>query len=453
MDTTRLLFTILLCTAGLAGADEFQANVRTAGNQCHPVIAVDADGRSVLVWSSYFSSGGRSNDIVGRCFDPNGSPAGDEFQLNATGAGNQTEPAVAIDGDGFLFAAWQGPGVDGDEDIFARVFDPNGQPLTDESAVNIDPAGRQLYPSVAASESGTFIVVWERRRVDEIGEISSIYGQRFDANGMPMGDERLIDDGVWDCRYPDVAMDRAGNFAVVWMQDRTSNTVRACLFDANGWATTEPFDVSRADIASVTRPSIAMRATGDFVVVWDGDPNLASLDDIHARCFEPNGTPQSEPFLINSRREGAQQWPQVAMGETNEFAVVWQHEHQDPNIASDIFARRFHLDGRPIGEEVKLNGYVAGRQRYPEAAMANDGSLIAAWESDDQDGSGYGIFARIEPPPPTADLNADGTVDFRDFRRLGGSWLASGENEAGDLTADGLVNSRDLEILCQHWLD
>ena len=453
MDTRHLLFTILLCAAGLAGADEFQANVRTAGNQCHPAIAADADGRCVLVWSSYFSSGGRSNDIVARHFDPNGSPAGDELQLNATRVGNQTEPAIAIGGTGCLFAAWQGPGADGDEDIFARVFDPNGQPLTDELAVNIDPAGRQLYPSVAASESGTFIVVWESQRVDEIGEISSIYGQRFDADGMAVGDERLIDAGVWDCRYPDVAMDRVGNFAVVWLQDRTSNTVRACLFDPNGRATTEPFDVSTADITSLTRPSIAMRATGDFVVVWDGDPNLASRDDIHARCFEPNGTPQSEPFPVNSLHEGAQQWPQVAMGAAHAFAVVWQHEHQDPNIASDIFTRRFGLDGRPIGEEVKLNGYVAGRQRYPEAAMASDGSLIAAWESDDQDGSGYGIFACIEPAPPTADLNADGTVDFRDFRRLGGSWLASGPTEVGDLTGDGWVNSRDLEILCQHWLD
>lgn len=410
METARLVCTIVLCLGGISAAEEFQANIRTAGNQCNPAVAAREDGRFVLLWSSYFSSKGRSNEIIARPFDPNGAPAEEEHQINMTGVGNQTKPAIAIDGAGDLLAVWQGPDADGDEDIFARLFDPNGDPVTDDLAVNSDPNGRQLCPAVAAAAE-TFLVVWENQVPDGVEGNTTIRGQRFEPNGAPIGAELRIDEDTYDCRYPRIAMDSAGNAAVVWLRNRTHKTIWARLLDPNGVARSAPFEVNTDDIASVTRPAIAMNAAGDFVIVWDGDPNRASLDDIHARCFEPNGAPHADPFLVNGRREGSQQWPRVAIGDANEFIVVWQHDHEDPNLATDIFARRFDYQGRPLGDEVKLNGYVAGKQRYPDVAMASDGSFLTAWESAEQDGSGYGVFARIERAISTADPNTNGTAN------------------------------------------
>jgi hypothetical protein len=143
----------------------------------------------------------------------------------------------------------------------------------------------------------------------------------------------------------------------------------------------------------------------------------------------------------------------VATSDANAFVVVWQHEHDDPNLATDIFARRFDGKGKVVSAEVKLNGYVAGQQRYPNVAMAADGSLVAAWESDKQDGSGYGIFACIAPAPPTADLSADGTVDFADLGLLARSWRAADGLAAGDLTGDGWTDALDLKRFCRYWLE
>lgn len=411
MNTARLLCTLVLCTMGSAIADEFQANVRTTGNQCNPALALTADGGVVLVWSSYYSSSGRSNEIMACYFDPNGSPASDEFQINAIRAGNQTEPALAIDSMDFLYVVWQGPGIDGDEDIFARLLTPAGDPVMEEFVVNTNVTGRQVYPSVATSPNGAFVVVWESESPTESGARTAICGLRFDANSAPIGQELGLDGSTYDCRYPDVAADARGNFTVTWLQDRTNKTIRARQFDANGVPVADAFDVSIADITSMTRPSIAMTLNGEFVIVWDGDPNRADSDDIHARCFTDDGTPRTDPFLVNALRDGPQQWPQVAIADANEFTVVWQHEHDDPNLATDIFARTFDLDGQPVDEETKLNGYVAGKQRYPEVAMSPDGSLVAAWESDEQDGSGYGIFAWIQPPATVTDPNAEETID------------------------------------------
>lgn len=395
MSKTAFLCAIVLFVTTL-GAEEFQVNVRTTGAQANPTVAVDADGRTTIVWSSYYSSSGRSNDIIACRFDVTGQPLGEEFQVNTVREGNQTEPAVMADPNGAFLVAWHSPGLD-EEDIFARLFDPNGHAVTDEFLVNTDTEGEQLYPSIACGDTGTFAIVWESRHTDQFGEICSIRGQLFDANAAPVGPGLTVDEELYDCRYPDVAMHAASHFAVTWLQDRTTNAIMARRFDVNGVATSEPIQVNEIDFASVTCPSIAMSGSGDFVIVWDGDPDRASDDDIHARCFDANGTPLTAQFTVNSLCDGAQQWPAVAIDDANEFIVVWQHEHADPDVATDICARRFDMTGTPAGDQFKLNGYVAGKQQDPDVAIARDGIFVAAWESDDQDGSAYGVFALIEP--------------------------------------------------------
>jgi hypothetical protein len=453
MATTRFVCLIILCAAGLGAGDEFPVNVRTAGNQCNPAAVVAPHGGFILVWSSYYSSSGRSNEILARRFDPNGHSAGDEFQVNATSEGNQTEPAIAIAPDGRLLVVWQGPGADGEEDIFARLLDPNGTPIAEDRCLTAGLAGRQIYPGVAACLDGTFIVVWEHQPAEGSDDPTTVRGQRCGADGIPLGSDFGIDDTAYDSSYPDIATDGAGHCIVTWIQNRSNKTVRARRFDPNGLPIAEPFDVSVANIASLTRPSVAMSATGDFVIAWDGDPQRASRDDIHARCFDPNGTPRSEPFVVNTLTDGAQQWPQVATNGTNAFVIVWQHKHDNADLATDIYARSFDAQAAPLGPEVKLNSYVAGKQRYPEVTMTADGAFLAMWESDDQDGSGYGVFACKTAPARIADLNADNSVDFGDFRLLATSWLALDELGLADLTGDAWTDARDLKELCRSWLE
>jgi len=200
-------------------------------------------------------------------------------------------------------------------------------------------------------------------------------------------------------------MDGAGRFAVTWMRDRTNHPIVARLFDAAGMPLTDPLEVNTASIASITRPSIAMNSLGHFVVSWDGDPQRASEDNIHARFYDPNGVPLGEPSVVNTIRAGAQQWPQASINDANEFIIVWEHDTGDPNAATEIAARYFDRNGAPVGEQFQLNTYTPDPQRYPDVAMVKDGFFLAAWESDGQDGSGYGIFGGLEPSPLPADPN------------------------------------------------
>jgi hypothetical protein len=395
---------IVVVAQGLAQAAEVPVNVRSSGAQANAAVAANATGRSVIVWSSYYTTAGRSNDIFARRLDPEGGFLGDEFRVNLATEGNQTEPAVAMDSQGRFAVVWQGPGPD-QEDIFLRLFQPDGSAGTDEMLVNLHPAGRQLYPSVAAAGTGALVVAWESREAAAGGERAVVRAQRFDPNGSGRGAEIVADTDRYDCRYPEVAMDGTGRFAVVWMRDRANHPIVARLFDAGGVPVTDPFEVNTASIASVTRPSIAMNSLGYLVIAWDGNSSRASEDDIFARLYDPNGAPRGEPFVVNTIHNGAQQWPQAAINDANEFVIVWQRDTGDPNATTDIAARRFGPHGVPVADQFQLNTYTLDRQRYPDVAMVRDGSFLAAWESNGQDGSGYGVFAALEPSRRPADPN------------------------------------------------
>jgi hypothetical protein len=393
MKRLRLVYSVFFCAATTLSGAEFQVNTRSSGAQRNAAIAMRATGESTVVWSSYFSSSGRSNDILGRRFDPNGLPLDlGEFQINTTVEGNQAEPTVALDSEGRFLVVWQGPGLD-EEDIFARLFDPDGLPLTDEILVNTDTAGPQRYPRVTATSNETFVVVWECRGPEN--EAYAVRGQLLNGQGLPIGPQLWIDEDIYDCRYPDVAADASGRFAVTWVQDRSNNAVLARLFDPNAVALTEAVAINAESISSITQPSISMDGSGRALVAWDGDPRRASDDEIQARWLGADGQPEGDPFLVSLPGGEAEQWPQAAVNDANEFVVVWQADSNDPDCATDIVALQFDASGAPMGEPTLLNTFIAGKQRYPDVALKSDGLFISVWESDAQDTSGYGIFARI----------------------------------------------------------
>ena len=406
-------FCSLVFSLSLAGicVAEFQVNTHTNNDQKNADIAMEPNGSFVVVWSSY-GQDGSSNGIIGQRFDPNCNPLGEEFQINTTSSGNQTEPAVAMDAAAGFVVVWHGPGLieEDEEDIFAQRFDPNGFLIGGEFRVNSITSGQQLYPSAAMDRNGTFVIIWESENIPEEGK-KAICGQLYDSNGVEIGNEFVINEGPSVFRYPVVAADANGNFAVAWLDDRSSNSIWARLFNADGSVRTDTFEVSTENFSSVTRPSIAMDAGGRLVVAWDGDPKLAGLDDIHARLLDPNGMPLGDQFIVNTTLDGPQCYPRVAMNDPGEFIIVWEIQ-TDPNISErEIFGQCFNNLGRPVGDEFLINTFVEGDQRYPSVAISEAGRFVTVWQSDTQDGSRYGIFAEIGQIADSSDFNNDGLGD------------------------------------------
>lgn len=47
-----------------------------------------------------------------------------------------------------------------------------------------------------------------------------------------------------------------------------------------------------------------------------------------------------------------------------------------------------------LGPEFRINSYTASAQSYPSVATLTDGGFVVTWQSNGQDGSGYGIYGQ-----------------------------------------------------------
>ncbi|HBZ29590.1 MAG TPA: hypothetical protein DEO56_03205, partial [Nitrosomonas nitrosa] len=146
---------------------------------------------------------------------------------------------------------------------------------------------------------------------------------------------------------------------------------------------------------------------GGFVAVWDSFGQDGDKDAIVARRFDSEGVSLGNETLINETTASWQVSPDVTGTPDGGYAVAWQSEGQDDSFAG-VYARRFANDDAPVGGEFQLNVETDNYQSYPRIATLADGRLTAVWESEGQDGDGDGIFARI--------FSLDGTPEGIEFQ-------------------------------------
>jgi len=210
-----------LDSSGTLLGGEFQVNGETAGRQKYPSVAVGSDGAFVVVWHGYHE-GAYDFEIFGRRFASNGSALGDDFLVNTYTSGTQFFPVVRTRRNDDFLVAWDSFGSPGDDQsngsVQARLFDSDGLPRHDQIQVNTTTASGQLTPAVASTDGG-FVVAWADGASFETGLDGDGYGivaRALGADGMPIGDERLVNVYTPHAqRLPAIA--RSGrDFVIVW---------------------------------------------------------------------------------------------------------------------------------------------------------------------------------------------------------------------------------------------
>lgn len=177
--------------------------------------------RFLVVWESFGSAGNDNSlsSIQARVVALDGTPIGDQFQVNSYITGFQRRPDAAALDDGTFVIVWHSDGSFGNDDsltsIQARLFGSDGLPLGPELQVNNEIMGSQYQPAVAAQRDGGFIVVWTDTPLVE----SNLGARQFAAGGVPLGDQFRVNTlaGISSDNPPDVAA--AGEeFTAVWIR-------------------------------------------------------------------------------------------------------------------------------------------------------------------------------------------------------------------------------------------
>lgn len=295
---------------------------------------------------------------------------------------------------------------------------PSGMALdASEISVNSTVFSDQDVPRVARDAAGDSVVVWSS--FDQASGTSSwdVVAQRYNAAGQPQGGEILVNTFTTGFQnHPSVAMDAAGDFVVAWQSyNQASGTSKYDIFARQFNAAGAPvqaneFLVNTADTANnQASPSVAMDATGDFVVAWNSVGQAAAGHvDIFARTYNAAGAAQqANEFVVNSLSIliSTHTTPSVAMDTAGDFVVAWQVLDQASGSSGyDIFAQRYNAAAQAQGGEIQVNTVIANNQLDPSVAMDAAGDFVVAWDSYDQvSGSSLeDVYAR--------QFNANGTA-------------------------------------------
>jgi hypothetical protein len=392
-------------TGSALGANFLVNDDGGSSTQYDPSVA-SSDSGFVVTWYDYRS--GNAN-IYAQIFNAEGDTLGGNFLVNDDGESNeQYESRIAANDSGFMIT-WYDYRSGSYWDIYAQRYDQAGTALGGNFIVNDTTSIYCYSPSVAANDSG-FAVVWYDTRYNPSGNYD-IFCQRYDAAGTALGANFMAnnDTGTADQWDASVAMDKNGNSIVVWYDLRNDDGTWNCeniygqRYDPSGNPVGGNFLVNDTTTAIDygDYATAAFLPGGGFVVTWADWRNSWS-SDIYAQLFDSSGTPVGGNFIVNDDGAGSRDQYCCDMAASDSgFMITW---FDSRNGGWDIYAQRYDLTGSPIGGNFMVND--GSNDQYVPKIASNGSGYVITW--NDYRNGNSDIYAQI------FDVNGD---------TLGGNFL------------------------------
>jgi len=308
----------------VASQSPLLVNEAVAGDQEFPAAAVLSNGNILVAWRNGAEQNGT---ISGRVLGSSGQPIGHEFQISEAGAPDCLIPSVAALADGTAVVAW-GQRESGavHQDVYFQRVSATGAKLGNATLANQYYDLNQRNPSVTALKSGGFAIGWvseEQRSRDSV----DIFARLFQANGAPVTDEFALNTGTRVCDQPVLAGLADGGLVAAWADISTAEPapnwdVRTRSFNASGVARNSAVGVNTQIKGRQMRPRVAVTAAGPLVV-WSSLGQDGWGEGVFSRRLDASGNPSGDEVQVNSAWEGNQIEPSVASDGSDAAVVVW----------------------------------------------------------------------------------------------------------------------------------
>jgi hypothetical protein len=365
-----------------------------------PVVAADAQGNFVVVWSKYWGYEGMEG-VWARRYAADGAPLGDEFRVSPQGTTADDAAAVAMAPDGRFVVTWHQRYRPDGEAIVARRFAANGSAIT--GVLTVSPPGRwpevPTKPDVAMDSSGNFVIVWHTYALAK--DVRRAYGRSYDGTGAPRGPAFFVaGSGTEDSWVaPEVAMGDHDEFVVVWLQgvqDQLGTiSIRGKRFDLLGHAIGTAFPVAASTAAGHPGSDIDVAAdpTGAFTVAYPRWRNIATGSEsvgVFARRFTAQAVARGAQFRVAA--PGTTNFANevdVDVDDDGDFVIVWIG--QAPNYGNtNVHVRLYAANGAALTRDREY-AYEETGPRESAVTMDANGDFIVAFHRSgpNPDDTGY----------------------------------------------------------------
>ncbi len=419
-------------------SDQFLIPGFPEDRQLRPNVATLGDDKFVVTFSTESDQFELGTGISAIILDKEGDVEIEEFPVNAVNGALDFNPVVVELSNGNIVFVWQS-GVRGGFDIFAAIYDSEGELVRSDFQINQAAFGNQINPQVDAAGNG-FVVTWQTEApTGNDLHPASVRIALFDNSGAPIDlpgkDDELIpyEPGAFDpvvgandktiFEFPgngEIPGDQMGEghavlsdgrIAVIYSDqlDPSSNQVFVRIYEANGQLLQDDFRVLKDAEAivgnSAKSPAIAALPNGEFVVVTTFADVAGNDQQIRAYHYDTSGTLLNVSTVSDVPPDPSFGNLSVTYLPTGQIALTYVGQDGDQNTPSDgVFVRLIDLDGNDDTPSVAVNDDSDGPQTNPAVASLIDGTTLIAFQAEDSSNDD-GIFVRLVGPEGTPDGN------------------------------------------------
>ena len=326
--------------------------------------------------------------------------------------------------------------------IRASTFQPRVERLEDRTVPSFLPGNEfpvdnlsgvlnrygEVAPAVAAAPDGHFVVTYTLTVTS--GSAGGVYAKVFKPDGSvlksdyqvnPMADAGAV--------LSSVAVDATGGFVIAWQVG--FDAIHAQVYNASGTPVGSTIVVDQAVNEEQSSANVATDAAGDFVVTWVNN-SATNSTSVFAKVYSAAGMPLTSTITVGPVISGVP--AHVAMDSAGDFAVTWQQPgaivQNNPTTAVEV--QRYNLAGLAQGSAIQVASYAyAGGGFYttfpePVIAMDSAGAFVVAWESFVRSG----LFAQRFDNTGAAQ---GGNIDVNQYGAASQAYVHAAMDAGGDL--------------------
>ena len=315
---SRILFSVGV----IKSAVDIDSN---GGNESSSDVAMFADGSYVAIYD-------QGSSISARRFSARKEPIGSQFTIvSASGTKSYDSPRIAAaDADKFVVAYSEYDTSNSDYDVFFKLYSGT----TSLASGKVNPTSEdkdQNVPNVAMSDDGSFVVSYQHEFGLDDGDV---YFRVYNSSGAPITSAAAAS-GASSTKNEirsAIAMSGDGSrFAIGWQTIKDTNlrdNVRFSMYSVAGATVSLVVGAKEVPSSGVGTndhedPSLAMDVDGDLAVAWIKDIN--GNEEVWKRTFSPSGFGYNEINIAGPAT--ALDDPKIAVGDDafRDYAIAYEN--------------------------------------------------------------------------------------------------------------------------------
>ena len=165
------------------------------------------------------------------------------------------------------------------------------------------------------------------------------------------------------------------------------------VLDGGAGFDTAVFSGKLADYTLAGSLAAGGRMTVTQISGADGTDKLTGIERLQfSDATVDLGFSAADEFKIKATITDQQYQPLVTKLVSGGFVLIWQSDLEDGS-GWGIHGQRYSPGGLPDGGEFNVNAAFPSEQYQPSVTALSDGGFVVTWASDGQDGSGLGVYA------------------------------------------------------------